>query len=197
MLNAWFHGSLKFHSGVRASAGLSGGLLLIALLLMKPRYPKQRNFTKGMFASFWIFVKDIPYVFTVVGYVTYDLRSFFSYHMFHRAALALAGLYSSFSSTLLRMESTQVLPSILYVHFFACPSPCELQYSQIAILNGASVIGRVIPNMLASKIGLFNVIVPSLYIVSILVFCTLVINNAAGTLIFALLSLVWVLFRYM
>ena len=81
MLNAWFHGSLKFHSGVRASAGFSGGLLLIALLLMKPRYPKQRNITKGTFASFGIFLKDIPYVITVIGYVTYNSRSFFSYNV--------------------------------------------------------------------------------------------------------------------
>jgi len=122
MLNAWFHGSLKFHSGVRASAGLSGGLLLIALLLMKPRYPKQRNFTNGMFASFWIFVKDIPYVITVVGYVTYDLRSFFSYHMFHRAALALAGLYYPIFFIQLNAIKNGINPSLAF--YTVCPCLC-------------------------------------------------------------------------
>lgn len=58
---------------------------------------------------------------------------------------------------------------------------------QIAILNGASAVGRVIPNLLVGRFGAFNVIVPSVYLASILIFCTLAIVNVEGTIIFAIL----------
>jgi hypothetical protein len=54
-------------------------------------------------------------------------------------------------------------------------------------LNGASVLGRVIPNLLADKLGAFNVVFPCVFMSSILVFCTLAVEDAAGTMIFAIL----------
>jgi hypothetical protein len=54
-------------------------------------------------------------------------------------------------------------------------------------LNGASVLGRVIPNLLVYRLGAFNVIAPCVLFASVLVFCTLAIKDVAGTMIFAIL----------
>lgn len=66
MLNAWFHGSVGFHKGVRASAGLNLGLLVIALLLMKPRLPPSPQ-KEGPVKSLRTFSKDVPFVIMVGG----------------------------------------------------------------------------------------------------------------------------------
>jgi len=85
------------------------------------------------------------------------------------------------------MESNLVLLFILYVPLsplVTLHSPTSLK---IAVLNGASAIGRVVPNMLIYRFGAFNVMVPCVYMTSILIFCSLAINNIAGTMVFAIL----------
>jgi len=69
MLNAWFHGSLGFHSGVKASGALNGGLLLIALVLMQPRYPLNRKKADSTFSNFRGFLHETPYVIMIFGQV--------------------------------------------------------------------------------------------------------------------------------
>lgn len=61
MLNRLFHGSFGFHNGVRASAGMNLGLLLLANVLMKPRLPPKKAASIHVKA----FIRDIPYVFVV------------------------------------------------------------------------------------------------------------------------------------
>ncbi|KXN81984.1 Riboflavin transporter MCH5 [Leucoagaricus sp. SymC.cos] len=61
----------------------------------------------------------------------------------------------------------------------------------LAILNAGSVFGRVLPNFLADKFGTYNMLLPSLYISSALVFAMFGIHNAAGLTIFALLYGFW------
>ncbi|KAF8961854.1 major facilitator superfamily domain-containing protein [Flammula alnicola] len=156
MLNAWFHGSLGFHSGVKASAGLTGGLLIISLLLMKPQYPKNAKKAISTLRSFRIFLHDFPYVIMIVGTV-----------------LTLAGLYYPIFFLQLNAIKNGISP--------------HLAFYTIAILNGASVLGRVIPNLLVYRFGAFNIIVPCVFISSLLVFCTLAVNDVAGTMIFAIL----------
>jgi hypothetical protein len=44
MLNYLFHGSVGYHNGVRISAGLTAGLLVIAVLMMRTRLlPKNKG----------------------------------------------------------------------------------------------------------------------------------------------------------
>ena len=47
MLNNLFHGHAGFHNGVRASAGLITGCLILAVILMRPKYPKKLPDEKG------------------------------------------------------------------------------------------------------------------------------------------------------
>ena len=62
MLNPLFHGSVGFNSGVKVSAGLIAGLLIISLLLMKPRYPQNTKKAASILNNFRGFLCDIPYV---------------------------------------------------------------------------------------------------------------------------------------
>ncbi|KAF8152955.1 major facilitator superfamily domain-containing protein [Crassisporium funariophilum] len=156
MLNAWFHGPLGFHSGVKASAGLVAGLLVISLLLMKPRYPPNAKKAASTLSNMRNFLQDMPYVFMIVG-----------------TALVLAGLYYPIFFLQLNAIKNGIDP--------------HLAFYTIAILNGASVLGRVIPNMLVYKVGAFNVVIPCVFVASILVFCTLSVKDAPGTLVFAIL----------
>ncbi|KAJ3511804.1 hypothetical protein NLJ89_g3887 [Agrocybe chaxingu] len=156
MLNAWFHGRLGFHAGVKASAGLTGGLLIIAILLMKPRYPPNAKKAGSTLKLVRHFLGDLPYVIIILG-----------------TAFVLAGLYYP----------------IFFVQLNAIKNGISsgLAFYMIAILNGASVVGRVAPNMLVYRFGAFNVIIPCVFVASVLVFCTLAVTTASGTIIFAVL----------
>jgi len=156
MLNAWFQGSLGFPSGVRASASLTGGLMIIALFLMKPRYPMNGKEANTTVRYFRVFLQDLPYMIMVLG-----------------TLLTLAGLY--YPIFFLQLNA---IKNGINTH---------LAFYTIAILNGASVLGRVIPNLLADKLGAFNVIIPCIFLSSVLIFCTLAVKDEAGTMIFAIL----------
>ncbi|KAF8909693.1 major facilitator superfamily domain-containing protein [Gymnopilus junonius] len=158
LLNLWFHGSLGFHSGVKASAGLTGGLLVIALVLMKPRYPSNRKKTISTLRSLRVFLRDLPYVIMVFGTIS-----------------TLTGLYYPIFFLQLNAIKSGIKPGLAFYTV------------DFSILNAASVFGRIIPNIFAHKAGAFNVMVPCVYAASILVFCTLAVTNAAGTMIFAIL----------
>lgn len=54
-------------------------------------------------------------------------------------------------------------------------------------MNGASAVGRIVPNLFANYFGVWNTVVPCVAIASMLVFTTLAINNAPGTIAFAIL----------
>ena len=67
MLNNLFHGPVGFNSGVKASAALISGLLIISVLLMKPRYSHNTKKTSSIFNSFKVFLRDSPYVILILG----------------------------------------------------------------------------------------------------------------------------------
>ncbi|KAH9474434.1 MFS transporter asaE [Psilocybe cubensis] len=156
MLNKWFQGSLGFHSGVKASAGLNAGLLIISLLLMKPKYPPNRKKANSTFRSMRLFLRDPPYVIMIFGTV-----------------ITLSGLYYPIFFVQLNAIKNGISPN--------------LAFYTIAILNAASVMGRISTNALVYRLGAFNVVVFCIFIASVLVFCTLAIKTAAGTITFAIL----------
>lgn len=70
MLNNIIHGSLGFSNGVRASAGLVGGVLLLGGLLCRTRLPpKTSEESVGLWMAAKKFSRDSVYVFAVLGYV--------------------------------------------------------------------------------------------------------------------------------
>ena len=63
----------------------------------------------------------------------------------------------------------------------------NLAFYLVAILNSASVFGRIVPNFVADKVGPFNVIVPCAIISGILCFCLIPISSVAALIVFCLL----------
>jgi MFS family permease len=68
MLNHLFYGSSGFHVGVRASAGLNLGLMVVGVLLMRTRLPPKKTGAK-LLPQLAAFLQDPPYVFAISGYV--------------------------------------------------------------------------------------------------------------------------------
>jgi MFS family permease len=83
----------------------------------------------------------------------------------------------------------------LYFPFFYLPtyftsflqSDADIGVYSIAILNAASVFGRITTGLLADRIGCLNTIVPISIIASILAFAWIAIRNEAGTIVYACL----------
>lgn len=54
-------------------------------------------------------------------------------------------------------------------------------------MNAGSAAGRIVPNLFVYRFGVYNVIIPCVFIAAILVICTLAVNTAIGTMLFAVL----------
>lgn len=66
-------------------------------------------------------------------------------------------------------------------------SPNVTQYS-LAILNGASIFGRIIPNWLADTYGPLTILTPQCFISGILMFCFIpMCKTEAGLIVFTIL----------
>ncbi|CRL24054.1 Sucrose/H+ symporter, plant [Penicillium camemberti] len=83
----------------------------------------------------------------------------------------------------------------LYFPFFYLPtfftsylhSNENIAFYSIAILNAASVFGRITPGLLADRFGSLNTIIPISLIATILAFAWIGIRNEAGTIVFAII----------
>lgn len=77
MLNNLFYSKTGFAGGVRASAGLVAGLHVIALAIMRTKYPKPEHRDAGAKKSLHIipaikkFTRDSAYVYAALGYVVF------------------------------------------------------------------------------------------------------------------------------
>ena len=63
----------------------------------------------------------------------------------------------------------------------------DLSFYMLAVLYGASVVGRVLPGLLADKFGSLEVITVSSLISAILAFCWLAVDNLGGLVVFCIL----------
>lgn len=188
MLNVWFHGSVGFHNGVRASAGLNGILLIISVILMKPRLPPSSKKVGSILNSFSMFLRDLPYVITILGYVIGLSLSYFASDRIYRTVLVLSGLYYPIFFLQLNAIKNGINPTLAFytVSFLLFNFFTSLTREQIAILNAASAFGRVVPNLFVYRFGVYNMIIPCIFTAAILVFCTFAVKDVVGTMIFAI-----------
>ncbi|KAB2572588.1 Aspyridones efflux protein apdF [Lasiodiplodia theobromae] len=63
----------------------------------------------------------------------------------------------------------------------------DLAFYLLAILNAGSVAGRILPNVLADRIGPFNTLFPCALLCSVLVFCLIPISSLGSTIVFCIL----------
>ncbi|KAF7440118.1 hypothetical protein PC9H_000462 [Pleurotus ostreatus] len=151
MLNRLFHGSFGFHNGVRASAGMNLGLLLLANVLMKPRLPPKKAASIHVKA----FIRDIPYVFVVFsGFLC--MTAMFIPIFFLQLKVVKGGMNRTFA------------------------------FYSISIMNGASVVGRLIPGFFVQRFGVINLMVVNTFGIIALMFCFMVVKTVAGVVCFAI-----------
>ncbi|KAI0309494.1 MFS general substrate transporter [Amylostereum chailletii] len=77
MLNNLFHGSTGFANGVRASAGLIGGTMLISVLIMRTRLPPSKTANSGLAKAAWKFAHDGVYLTAFFGMFLFVQGIFF------------------------------------------------------------------------------------------------------------------------
>ncbi|KAF9460383.1 major facilitator superfamily domain-containing protein [Collybia nuda] len=151
-----------FHGRVGFHAGVRASAGLLAGLLT---------------ISFLLLRPRLPFTSRKQGSTLINLRTFLRdppyVFMVIGTALVLSGLYFPIF--------------FLQLHTITNGLDSNFAFYTLVMLNGASALGRILPNMLATRIGVFNVIVPCVAASAILVYCSLAIKDVAGTIIFALL----------
>jgi len=82
-----------------------------------------------------------------------------------------------------------------YVPYFYAPAYASLRtgadeklaFYTVAILNGASTIGRIIPNFVADKTGPLNILVPCALISGVLAFTWIPVHTVGGLMVFCVM----------
>ncbi|KAJ7496787.1 MFS general substrate transporter [Mycena latifolia] len=82
-----------------------------------------------------------------------------------------------------------ILFPYFYLQLFAMERGIDqnLAFYSLAILNAAALPGRLLPNILADRIGPYNVFIPCTAACSVLIFSMLAIQTPAGIIVFAVL----------
>ena len=80
---------------------------------------------------------------------------------------------------------------IFYVSFYPADrgfTNDSLAFYIVAIFNAGSIIGRILPNALSDRIGVFNTIAPFTLLLGVTILCLLGVNNAAGMIVEAVVT---------
>ncbi|GJE93674.1 MFS general substrate transporter [Phanerochaete sordida] len=144
MLNNTLNGSLSFGNSVRASAGLVAGMLLIAILLMKPRLPPPAH-TTPLIPAMVKFSKDSAYVWTTIGMFCVTLGFYYPMYYLQLDATEhhLSQDFSFYSLVILNFASfVGRLSSGFAAHAFGAP---------ITITTASACIGAVLVGMIGVK----------------------------------------------
>ncbi|ORY63351.1 uncharacterized protein BCR38DRAFT_458507 [Pseudomassariella vexata] len=75
---------------------------------------------------------------------------------------------------------------VFYIYFYPADrsfTDTSLVFYMAAIFNAGSVLGRILPNALSDRIGLFSTIVPLTVLLGVTIICLLGVCNAAGIFI--------------
>lgn len=83
----------------------------------------------------------------------------------------------------------------LYFPFFYTPiygtriaqPPNDVAFYLLPVMNAGSIAGRIIPGLMADRLGSLNIIIPHAFLAAILAFAWLGIENAAGLWVFGAL----------
>ncbi|KAG1776340.1 major facilitator superfamily domain-containing protein [Suillus placidus] len=155
MLNNLINGRLGFANGVRASAGLIGGLLFIANLLMRTRLPPQPkavSYTRVLQNS----SRDGAYICVCIGMAAYEVGFFFE-AFYLQLDSTLHGLSQGFS-------------------FYSV---------RLTILNSGSFIGRLAAGVVSAYVGIPNTVVGSSLISSAVLFAMIGLHSEASVAVIA------------
>jgi MFS family permease len=80
---------------------------------------------------------------------------------------------------------------IFYISFFPTNrgfTDGSLGFYMVAIFNAGSILGRIVPNALSDRIGVFNTFAPITLLLGIAMFCMLAVHNEAGMIVEAIIT---------
>ncbi|EED17728.1 monocarboxylate transporter, putative [Talaromyces stipitatus ATCC 10500] len=80
---------------------------------------------------------------------------------------------------------------IFYISYYPIDkgfTDSSLGFYIVAIFNAASIFGRIAPNAVSDRIGVFNTFIPMALVLSITVFCLLAVVNTAGMVVEAVVT---------
>jgi len=152
--------SIGFPSAVRATAYLITGCLVLSNILVKPRLPppKQRPVEMQLpKPDMKRIMTHTPYYFAMAG-----------------SFLITWGFFLPFFYLQVYAENKGIGGDVL-------------PFYSLAILNGASIFGRLLPNFVADKLGPYNMIIPFSFLSGMMILVWLAVENTAGLIVFALL----------
>ncbi|KAI5118374.1 hypothetical protein M0805_008702 [Coniferiporia weirii] len=142
MLNILFNGSVGFANGVRASAGLITGCLVIAISVMrlkKTETTKESEEVIPLGVAVKKFSRDTAYIYMVLSIFLLSQGLFFPIFYLQLDA-TVHGVNSNFA-------------------FYSLP-----------ILNAASMVGRILPGFLSRKVGLLNMLIITSMFCAVVIF---------------------------
>ncbi|KAJ7280356.1 major facilitator superfamily domain-containing protein [Mycena rebaudengoi] len=142
-----------FAAGVRASAGLITALMLLANVLMRPRYPKNRPETSAPFKTL---LRDPPYMAFVISGIFIMLGLFYP---------------------------------IFYLQIFSIEHGIneKVSFYTISFINAGGVLGRLIPNFLADRVGSFNILIPVTFLTACSILALIGSIDVGGIIFISLL----------
>ncbi|KAF2086791.1 MFS general substrate transporter [Saccharata proteae CBS 121410] len=80
--------------------------------------------------------------------------------------------------------------AFFYVQLYAIDNQItneNLAFYLLAVINSASIFGRILPNLIADRLGPLNIIVPCALVSGILTLCLIAVDSLAGLIIFCIL----------
>ncbi|KAH8904899.1 monocarboxylate permease-like protein, mch4 [Coniochaeta sp. PMI_546] len=80
---------------------------------------------------------------------------------------------------------------LFYISFYPADrglTDTSLAFYIAAIFNAGSVLGRILPNALSDRIGVFNTIAPLTVFLGVTILCLLAVRNAAGMVVEAIVT---------
>ncbi|PPQ86182.1 hypothetical protein CVT25_006925 [Psilocybe cyanescens] len=160
---------ISFANAIRVTAAINGVLLLASNMIMKTQSMHQ-NSIRGK-PKFAVIFKDSAYLVSVAS-------DFFPLYV-----------GPPFLSKCIVFNVSEDF----YLQLFAVDLGItkSLSFYSIAILNAGSFFGRILPSLLADRIGPYNMLLPSLVVASALAFVMFSLSNFTGVAIFSLFYGFW------
>ncbi|KAL4738534.1 monocarboxylate permease-like protein, mch4 [Aspergillus similis] len=185
LLPTWFRGRLGLAVGV-ASSGSSLGGIVYPIVLYRLLYEHQIGFPWAVrtigFLALATFVLPVAVMRTRMQ--SPKPRAVIDWSAFTDAPFIVFTL-----GILILFIGNAVL--IFYISFFPENkgfADTSLAFYMAAIFNAASVFGRIAPNALSDRIGVFNTIIPTTLLLGVTVVSMLGVANKAGMIVEAVVT---------
>jgi len=178
ILNTYFTTRIGMAVGLAASGSSLGGVIYpIVFHKLVPRigFP----WTTRVIAFMILATQLIPNLVMRVRVLPARKRSLLDLPAFKIPAYALQnlGFFVGFMGLYMPFFYAQV-----YALTYRITNP-DLAFYLLAIMNSTSCFGRILPNVLADKIGAFNVVIPCTLVSGILCFCFVSAKSSAALIV--------------